>query len=178
MIGNEAQHARDLAARREVLFRAEPPHIDVSVLDAAVERPEVDDDELPGTAREALEVCLAAERRAGDFYARALRHISDPGVRAFFKGLMQEEADHAALLARAIAEQPEATTPGHRGALPAVDPGDPPSPHSIVEPRTQIGVRFAPNEKFDIDLIWGRNITGENAHWVTLGLNVHFDAGR
>jgi hypothetical protein len=39
-------------------------------------------------------------------------------------------------------------------------------------------VRFAPNEKFDIDLIWGRNITGKNAQWVTLGLNVHFDLGR
>ena len=67
---------------------------------------------------------------------------------------------------------------GQAGALPAVSPGDPPSPNSIIEPRTQIGVRFAPNEKFDIDLIWGHNITGENAHWVTLGLNVHFDVGR
>ena len=67
---------------------------------------------------------------------------------------------------------------GQAGALPAVNPGDPPSPNSIIEPRTQIGVRFAPNEKFDIDLIWGHNITGENAQWVTLGLNVRFDLGR
>ena len=67
---------------------------------------------------------------------------------------------------------------GQAGALHAVNPGDPPSPNSIIEPRTQIGVCFAPNEKFDIDLIWGRNITGENAQWVTLGLNVHFDLGR
>ena len=67
---------------------------------------------------------------------------------------------------------------GQAGALPAVEPDDPPPPNSIIQPRTQIGVRFAPNEKFDVDLIWGHNITGENAHWVTLGLNVHFDAGR
>lgn len=67
---------------------------------------------------------------------------------------------------------------GQAGAQPAVNPGDPPSPNSIIEPRTKIGKRFAPNEKFNIDLIRGRNITGENAQWVTLGLNVHFDLGR
>jgi hypothetical protein len=28
----------------------------------------------------------------------------------------------------------------------------------------------------DIDVIYGRNIVGENADWITLGLNVRFDA--
>lgn len=63
---------------------------------------------------------------------------------------------------------------GQAGALPAVDPGDPPSPHAIVEPRTQVGLRFTPHDKIDIDLIWGRNITGENAHWGTLGVRLRF----
>lgn len=63
---------------------------------------------------------------------------------------------------------------GQAGALPAVNPGDPPSPNSIVEPRTQIGVRFTPQENIDIDVIWGHNVTGENAQWGTLGLNVRF----
>ncbi|MGH6666023.1 MAG: hypothetical protein ACREB2_14165 [Pseudolabrys sp.] len=63
---------------------------------------------------------------------------------------------------------------GHAGSLPAVDPGDPPPPNSIVEPRSQLGLRFNPQKNIDIDAIWGHNITGENAQWGTLGLNVHF----
>jgi len=63
---------------------------------------------------------------------------------------------------------------GQAGSLPAVNPGDPPSPNSIVEPRTQIGLRFNPQKNIDIDVIWGHNITGENAQWGTLGLNLRF----
>ena len=28
----------------------------------------------------------------------------------------------------------------------------------------------------DLDLIYGRNIAGENANWITVGLNVRFPA--
>lgn len=63
---------------------------------------------------------------------------------------------------------------GQAGALPAANPGDPAPPHSIVEPKTQIGVRFTPQDNIDIDLIWGHNITGENAQWSTLGVNLRF----
>lgn len=63
---------------------------------------------------------------------------------------------------------------GQVGSLPAGDPGDPPSPNSIRQPRTQIGLRYTPQEKIDLDLIWGRNITGENSNWVTLGVNLRF----
>jgi hypothetical protein len=42
------------------------------------------------------------------------------------------------------------------------------------QPRGQAGIRFTPVETMDIDLIYGRNLTGENAHWVTLGLNLRF----
>jgi hypothetical protein len=66
---------------------------------------------------------------------------------------------------------------GQAGALPSVAPGDPPLPRSITDPRAQLGIRFAPSDKFDIDLIGGHNVTGENAYWVTLGLNVHVDLG-
>ena len=38
----------------------------------------------------------------------------------------------------------------------------------------QAGLRYTPMENIDIDLIYGRNITGEDANWVTLGLNVRF----
>ena len=38
---------------------------------------------------------------------------------------------------------------------------------SVVRPRFQTGVRYRPNEIFSVDLIYGRNITGENANWIT-----------
>jgi hypothetical protein len=63
---------------------------------------------------------------------------------------------------------------GIAGRLPAVEEDEVPSPNAIREPRTQIGLRFTPHDNVDLDLIWGRNITGENAHWLTLGLNLRF----
>jgi hypothetical protein len=63
---------------------------------------------------------------------------------------------------------------GQLGNLPMVDPGDPLPPNSIREPRVQAGLRFTPVEALDLDLIFGRNITGENASWVTLGANIRF----
>lgn len=47
-------------------------------------------------------------------------------------------------------------------------------PTSFTEPRAQLGLRITPQKSFDIDLIYGRNVYGENANWFTLGLNVRF----
>jgi hypothetical protein len=55
---------------------------------------------------------------------------------------------------------------GHR------DPAQP----KLHEPRAQIGIRYTPVETVDFDVIYGRNITGENANWITVGLNVRFNA--
>ena len=63
---------------------------------------------------------------------------------------------------------------GLYGELPAVQEDDAPSPDSLRQPRTQIGLRFTPQDNVDIDVIYGHNIGGENAHWMTLGLNVRF----
>jgi hypothetical protein len=49
-------------------------------------------------------------------------------------------------------------------------------PSSRTNPRTQLGLRFMVVESIDIDVIYGRNILGENANWITFGLNVRFDA--
>jgi len=38
----------------------------------------------------------------------------------------------------------------------------------------QLGLRFTPVEKLVIDLIYCRNLTGENADWLTVGMNVRF----
>ncbi len=45
---------------------------------------------------------------------------------------------------------------------------------SVVQPRFQTGVRYRPNEIFSVDLIYGRNIMGENANWITLGTTIRF----
>ncbi len=45
---------------------------------------------------------------------------------------------------------------------------------SVVQPRFQTGVRYRPNEIFSVDLIYGRNISGENANWITLGTTIRF----
>jgi hypothetical protein len=45
---------------------------------------------------------------------------------------------------------------------------------SVIRPRFQAGVRYRPNEIFSVDLIYGRNIQGENANWITLGTTIRF----
>ena len=45
---------------------------------------------------------------------------------------------------------------------------------SVVRPRFQTGVRYRPNEIFSVDVIYGRNIAGENANWITIGTTIRF----
>lgn len=63
---------------------------------------------------------------------------------------------------------------GQDGRLVTPDIDAAPSNNSVREPRSQLGLRFTPKENVDFDVIWGRNITGENANWVTLGVNLRF----
>jgi hypothetical protein len=39
-------------------------------------------------------------------------------------------------------------------------------------PRFQSGVRYSPTKDIDCDLIYGRNLTGEGANWITLAVTV------
>jgi soluble lytic murein transglycosylase-like protein len=103
MVETEGRHRSALVARRAALFSARAPRIEISVAADGVEGPEVDDDDLPTTARGALEVGVAAERRAEAFYGQVAPTVKDPAVRDFLLQLMREEADHAALLEREIA---------------------------------------------------------------------------
>jgi hypothetical protein len=45
---------------------------------------------------------------------------------------------------------------------------------SVVRPRFQTGLRYRPSEIFSVDVIYGRNISGENANWITIGTTVRF----
>jgi hypothetical protein len=46
--------------------------------------------------------------------------------------------------------------------------------NSVVQPRFQAGLRFRPVDRFNIDLIYGRNIAGENANWITVATVIRF----
>jgi hypothetical protein len=39
-------------------------------------------------------------------------------------------------------------------------------------PRVQSGIRYSPTKDIDWDLIYGRNLTGEGANWITLALTI------
>jgi hypothetical protein len=45
-----------------------------------------------------------------------------------------------------------------------------------TRPRFQTGLRYRPNEVFSVDVIYGRNISGENANWITIGTTIRFPA--
>jgi hypothetical protein len=45
---------------------------------------------------------------------------------------------------------------------------------SSEDPGAQLGLRYTPHEKVDFDLIYGRNLAGERADWITVGLNLRF----
>ncbi len=47
---------------------------------------------------------------------------------------------------------------------------------SITEPRFQSGIRVTPISNLDVSLIYGRNLNGEDANWLTLGFNIGFQA--
>ena len=51
-----------------------------------------------------------------------------------------------------------------------------PEARTVVDPRFQLGLRITPIDTMDFDVIYGRNIGGENANWITVGLNVRFPA--
>jgi hypothetical protein len=42
----------------------------------------------------------------------------------------------------------------------------------------QAGLRYTPIDAVDIDVLYGHNIQGERAHWITLGLNFRIGDGR
>lgn len=45
---------------------------------------------------------------------------------------------------------------------------------NTIRPRFQTGLRYRPNEIFSVDVIYGHNISGENANWITLGTTIRF----
>ncbi|HUQ25039.1 MAG TPA: hypothetical protein VM140_05160 [Burkholderiales bacterium] len=49
-----------------------------------------------------------------------------------------------------------------------------PAPPGANQPRYQLGVRYRPVDPFNVDLIYGRNLTGEGRNWLTVSTIFRF----
>jgi rubrerythrin len=105
MAGNEAKHGSELKARRRTLFGDAPATVDRTML-WDVEAPSYDRARAFMTPRRVLEVAMASEVKAHDFFAAAIPHINDKDVKALFEELRLEEIDHQRLVREKLDEQP------------------------------------------------------------------------
>ena len=63
-----------------------------------VEAPDFDQPRMFMTARQAMDVALASEVKAHDYFAAALAYVHDADVRALFEELRAEEVEHQELV--------------------------------------------------------------------------------
>jgi hypothetical protein len=47
----------------------------------------------------------------------------------------------------------------------------------MVRPRAQVGLRWRPVDAWSADILYGRNLNGENAHWITFATAYRFSIG-
>ncbi|MCP3978538.1 MAG: ferritin family protein [bacterium] len=105
MAEHEAEHGRELEARRKTLFGDAPAKVTIDDL-FDVEAPDMGSPRRGMSTVQAFEVGLAAEKRAYDFYDMALPGITDPDVRELFTELRDEEVEHVKLLREALEKLP------------------------------------------------------------------------
>ncbi|HRF08098.1 MAG TPA: hypothetical protein PL193_05565 [Xanthobacteraceae bacterium] len=48
---------------------------------------------------------------------------------------------------------------------------------SLVRPRAQVGLRWRPVDAWSADILYGRNLNGENSHWITFATAYRFSIG-
>jgi hypothetical protein len=48
----------------------------------------------------------------------------------------------------------------------------------LIRPRFQAGIRWRPVDEWNVDLIYGRNLAGEQSNWITLATTIRFDVGK
>jgi rubrerythrin len=122
MAAYEQKHGAQLAARRASLFKDQPSRMRIEMLDD-VEAPDRGQPRVFMSARDAMEVAIASEEKAFDFFDAALRKVTDAGVRALFTELRAEELEHQKMLKERIKGMPvgpdmleaEADQPGSDG---------------------------------------------------------------
>lgn len=50
-------------------------------------------------------------------------------------------------------------------------------PRGTVRPRAQAGLRWRPVDAWSADILYGRNLNGENSHWITFATAYRFSLG-
>jgi rubrerythrin len=113
MVGNEAKHGEQLAARRSELFADEPRTVTRAML-WDVEAPEYDEVRASMTRRQALEVALRAEEKAHAFFDAALPYVRNAEAKKLFEELREEEVEHQQMLRAELAKLPP-DAPGEPG---------------------------------------------------------------
>lgn len=97
MAKNEARHGEELAERRTRLFPTLPRRVDRSML-WDVEAPGYETVRAFMTLKEALEVALAAEVKAYNYFCDVLKTIPEGEVKTLFEELREEEIHHQNLV--------------------------------------------------------------------------------
>ena len=105
MARNEQKHGDELRARRRELFGDTPPRVSRAML-WDVEAPDYDQTRAFMSARQAMEVALASETKALEFFVAALPHVGDPEVARLFQELRDEEILHQGLVREALRNLP------------------------------------------------------------------------
>lgn len=105
MAANELKHGQTLQSRRRARFGDAPASVERSML-WDVEAPEYEKARAFMSPRGILEIALASEIKAHDYFAKALPHITDPEVSRLFEELRLEEVEHQKLVKVKLAEQP------------------------------------------------------------------------
>jgi len=106
MMGCEAKHGEELRAKRKELFGDEPTTVDRSML-WEVEAPAFETARSFMTLQDALDVALAAETKAYEFFDGALPEVEDPEVRELFSELRQEEVEHMQMVREQMTKLPQ-----------------------------------------------------------------------
>ena len=105
MAENEAKHGQELSKRREAVFAGAPRSVKRSML-WDLEAPDYDTARAFMSVRQAMEVALAAEVTAHDFFQGALPHVKDADVSRLFEELRDEESHHQELVRAQLAKLP------------------------------------------------------------------------
>jgi erythrin-vacuolar iron transport family protein len=106
---NETKHGTELAQRRQALFPTEPRRVTRDML-WDVEAPGFDEARMFMSVHDAMDVALAAEIKAHDYFAAALEHVSNADVKALFTELRDEEVEHQEMVKAATARLPPRST--------------------------------------------------------------------
>ncbi len=105
MAKNEKKHGEELRARRKALFGNAPSRVTRAML-WDVEAPDYDQPRAYMSARQAMQVALASETKAHQFFVEALPHVKDAEVKRLFQELRDEELLHRSLVTEAMRNLP------------------------------------------------------------------------